>query len=411
MLTPIHRALGLPPGPFDVELLRQCTMAQVPETDQLDWKRSIYSSQDPKWREEAAKDIAAMANSDGGWIVFGVEDQNDRAFNIKPVNWIPREEQRLRQAAYTHIAPPITGLEFYAAAVDGGFVVAMRVSASPDRPHLSRRGADTFLAPQRNGAHTVFMSEREIERAYRLRFQGSLAREQEIASLFEETSHALDRENGACLVFVAVPATPRSGQEISEQIARRLYETPEPSHLFGALSQSLGAYDVSPGLRSWILRERGRQPRRTTMHADGTFTAIHRLGGWHLDGRSAPYYPAEPNHCMSKDVESSIAECFAHVRTIAKQIDVQGGYTARIGLVGRPEEPLYIRTTEGSGNYLLSADQQEPIRSFRNLTVGFDPLSSDHDLHQIVWATCLDFVNQGGVRYLKLIKEVPTEDH
>lgn len=262
-----------------------------------------------------------------------------------------------------------------------------------------------FLAPQRNGAHTVFMNEREIERAYRLRFQGALDREHDITALFEETSNALDRENGACLVFVAVPGTPRAGGELTEPHVRPLYDDIDPARLYGGRSPFSGAFDVKPGLRSWVLRDRGKRPRRVTLHTDGTFTAIQRLGGWDVGEQGAPYYPTEPNHCLSRDVESSVADNFALTRALAEHLDVQGGYTARVGLVGRPDEPLYIRTTEARSNYLLGAEHQEPITTFRNLTVGFDPLSSDQDMHQTVWETCLDIVNQGGVRYLKAIRD------
>lgn len=72
MFTPIHRALGLEAGNASIDLIQQAIDHGVEETSDLDWKQAVYNSRKPNWDEEAAKDIAAMANSGGGWIVFGI---------------------------------------------------------------------------------------------------------------------------------------------------------------------------------------------------------------------------------------------------------------------------------------------------------------------------------------------------
>jgi predicted HTH transcriptional regulator len=105
MFSPIHRALGVEPGDLTIDLLEQAVQAGVRESENLDWKESLYETQNPKWREEAAKDIAAMANSGGGWLVFGVRDEDDAAAGLSPVPWSGAEKQRLRQVAYAHIGP------------------------------------------------------------------------------------------------------------------------------------------------------------------------------------------------------------------------------------------------------------------------------------------------------------------
>ena len=79
MFTPLHRVLGLSPGPFDWALLQQAIAGGVREQADLDWKQSLYNTKSPTWRDEAAKDITAMANSGGGWIVFGVSEHDEQA--------------------------------------------------------------------------------------------------------------------------------------------------------------------------------------------------------------------------------------------------------------------------------------------------------------------------------------------
>ena len=77
MFTPIHRVLGLEPGNISINLFKQAVEHSVEETADLDWKQVAYDSRKPRWDEEAAKDIAAMANSGGGWIVFGIEGSSE----------------------------------------------------------------------------------------------------------------------------------------------------------------------------------------------------------------------------------------------------------------------------------------------------------------------------------------------
>ena len=175
MFTPIHRALGLEPGNISIDLLAKAVEHSVEETGDLDWKRVAYDSRRPGWDEEAAKDIAAMANSGGGWIVFGIEEDGDKnaASKIVPISWSATDQQRILRAAYAKIGPPVVGLDFHevpCGSEGGGSVVMMRVPDSADAPHFARKGDNAFVAPRRNGPHTVYMSDREIERGFRERF-------------------------------------------------------------------------------------------------------------------------------------------------------------------------------------------------------------------------------------------------
>lgn len=409
MVTPIHRALGIEPGDVTLDLVRQAVEGGVRETDDLDWKQALYHPRQPDWRDEAAKDIAAMANSGGGWIVFGVEDQDDAAVAITPVQWSGGEEQRLRQVAYAYIGPPVVGLTFAVLTLEGGSVVAMRVPDSAEAPHLARRGSDAFLAPRRNGAHTVFMSEREVERAYRTRFRTRADREEALEALYGETGRAATTQDGVCFVFVAMPVEPRTeAPPMTEEEARDVLDRVDSSPFYQGMSAAGRSGAYRRGLRRWVARVRSERGWRKTLHEDGTVTVAYRLGGWNVEDQGAPYSPqGEPNHCMAEHVEHVVVDGVGTVVRAARALAIEGGYTVRAGLVGRPGEPVYIRTTQGMTNLLLDVAYMEPIYDFHPVTVDLDPLTDSDALLRLVRDVCLDLVNQGGVRCLKAIYDPP----
>ena len=69
--TPLHRALGLPPSPLTDDVLNSAVEAGVVETDDLDWKSELPPAKSLS-QTDVPKDIATMANSGGGMIVYGV---------------------------------------------------------------------------------------------------------------------------------------------------------------------------------------------------------------------------------------------------------------------------------------------------------------------------------------------------
>lgn len=71
-------------------LVQEACVQRLVETEQLDWKRDLplpkgAGSNDQGVRErslELAKDIAAMANSRGGMLVYGVREESNQAVEV-----------------------------------------------------------------------------------------------------------------------------------------------------------------------------------------------------------------------------------------------------------------------------------------------------------------------------------------
>ena len=153
MFTPIQQALGLEPGKISIELIERAVEEGVQETVSLDWRAEYYDSLRPGWDDEVAKDIAAMANSGGGWIAFGVaeEKETSAASKLKPILRNLDEHQRILRTAYADIGRLFSYLNFSLA--------QRRLSSRHDASAGFSRGSgfackgnDAFIAPRRNGS-------------------------------------------------------------------------------------------------------------------------------------------------------------------------------------------------------------------------------------------------------------------
>jgi predicted HTH transcriptional regulator len=167
--TAIHRALGAGPAPLTDDLLGAAVDEGVIETSDLDWKSELPAMKGLPL-SDFPKDVAAMANSGGGVIVYGVREVQRAAFERVDVgDFSEAYERAIRSAAITAISPPVFGLNVSRLGAEGQRAVVVEVPASIDGPHLIYRN-ELFGAPVRNDSDTSWMKEREIEAMYRARF-------------------------------------------------------------------------------------------------------------------------------------------------------------------------------------------------------------------------------------------------
>lgn len=124
-------------------------------------------------------------------IVYGVaEDGNTSAAReITPLeDWNDPVQTKLLGYAYSLIQPPVHGLQFTPLGAEGeskAHVVVLQIPASFETPHFVMKD-DAIRAPRRYGPRTVFMSERDIEQAYRLRFEDRRNHERSLTELVDQ---------------------------------------------------------------------------------------------------------------------------------------------------------------------------------------------------------------------------------
>lgn len=415
MFTPIHRALGLEPGNLTLELIEKAIEAGLEETADFDMKRVVPDLKADKSKQEVAKDIAAMANSGGGWIIYGVgEGATGIAGSIHPCEWEAKEEQQMLTIAYTKIDPPVIGLDFNKISCgenpDEKYLVLMHIPDSADAPHFARAEKNNFSAPRRNGPHTNPMTYRDIERGFRERFQRSAEQEKTLQDYFEQATETLNPEEGVFLAIAAVPVTPKiSAAPVSEetmyQYANQMLN-PGFLHNFERTMHEIGFPpnpEVKKGYRRWLVRTNvnSKVQYRKYFCDDGSMLVSYQLG--HIKrGNKLFHDESKKNHCLSKHIEFVIADFMSLLRSYSQGHKVYGTYRIRAGLVGSSDSPITIRTMSNF-NEVLEESYSEPIKRFQPVSTFVDPLAPIEDILPPLRALALDIVNQGGIQNLQII--------
>lgn len=117
--------------------LSQICTEQWSETQTLEFK-SILPLNEEENRQEFRKDVCALANAEGGDLVFGISDKGGRAQAIHAITGcdVDPTKRRLRQILESKVEPRIHGIQIHACPIDaGGFVLVLRIPSSFESPH------------------------------------------------------------------------------------------------------------------------------------------------------------------------------------------------------------------------------------------------------------------------------------
>ncbi|MBX9691338.1 MAG: ATP-binding protein, partial [Cyanobacteria bacterium] len=104
---------------------------------------------------EFVSDIAAMANSEGGDIIFGVDDDT---LGLTPIaiDDLDQTKLRLQQFILTIIEPKLTGYDFQPIEVEKGkYILILRVLPSLIGPHQVTSGPPRFFMRHPGGKHPM----------------------------------------------------------------------------------------------------------------------------------------------------------------------------------------------------------------------------------------------------------------
>ena len=119
---------------------------QASEGMYLEFKREL-PARDAGARHEFLADISAFANSSGGDIIYGIdEDGEGRAAGIVPqIGNADEEARRIQDVLMNGIEPRVPGLQVQAVSVADGFILIIRVPQSWAGPHRVKTNQHFFI--------------------------------------------------------------------------------------------------------------------------------------------------------------------------------------------------------------------------------------------------------------------------
>jgi hypothetical protein len=401
--TPLHRALGLEPSTLTASMLKGAIDQQITEKTDLDWKEKLPESRNPRAPEEFAKDVAAMVNAGGGMIVFGMTENRETssAERLVPLDaWTDGIERKLRGWAYSLIQPPVHGLEFIPLTnEEGQTAVALIIPSSLETPHFAMKD-DALRAPRRYGAQTVFMSERDIEQAYRKRFNDRLSANRSLDDLQQRVMSGAVQRESVWLSAVARPTSPRPAYagRVKQTDAQQILASLMTRNPFLVQRQGLEKASLNPrsGYRSWRATDafQGRVEGIIDLHYDGSVGIAFEASNI-LDG---DFSRSSDVHVM--EAQSLSAHIIHLIQVTAQMLEVSGDYEISLTFSPPGENPMFIRTFEPVVNFMRSRDQLEPIHQFQRVRGILSAGASYEEALESVHELALDIMNQGGATAL-----------
>lgn len=413
MFTPLHRWLGREGEPMSIELLDDAVDAGLEEKADLDFKLTPPPTS-ALAQSDMAKDIAAMANSGGGMILFGVGDSQSRAADAPGVALeftIDTYLRDIRRVALNRISPPL--LEVLPMAFTDGdrHALAVLIPASEESPHLIFNN-DSFKAPYRNGPDTAWMSERMLEAAYRARFAASQAATTSLRELADRAIDGRAIAERAWMVAVAQPThSPIRRERLDRAVAAEIFVAAQKlsSDWTRPGVHPLEWLDLSnprPGLRRWIARfgRTGDSAQWRAAQAEvgdnGALTLVSAMGA----GRAGADINFDPHEFGSDRAEAFLADLFALMHHASPKTGV-AAYDLYVSVRFVGDEPILIRIPDRTlSGYYLDEENSIPIHGFVPVEAVVDTRVPVDSLLDQLRETALDVVNQGGAQHLHLIR-------
>ena len=137
------------------------------ETQTLEFK-AVLPKGDEEARQEFRKDVCAMANADGGDLVFGISEVSGCATAVLAITDATADaiKRRLQQILESKVEPRIHGIQFHACPIAaGGFVLVLRIPCSYEGPH--RFGPVTeHRFPIRNDSLTTDLTYEQLRNTF-----------------------------------------------------------------------------------------------------------------------------------------------------------------------------------------------------------------------------------------------------
>jgi hypothetical protein len=334
---------------------------RVSESFDLDFKATAYGSSD-RDRRDLCGDVAAMANSSGGVILLGVEEDEHAIATATPgVALGDHERNRMLQILASGVAPlpaldilPVTSADDDAR---GWWVLA--VPRSTRSPHAVLVN-DGFRFPVRNGTTIRYLSEPEVAAAYRRRDRHAGELTARLEDLVTGTLASVNRMHGPWVLIALVPEHP-GGLEISQRQLRQMQQQWASRDLFDISRSGAHFQWVRAGRGKYTVGD-GPYPNAESslphygyaeLHTDGTGSYAVELVDMADARRQNNRLPENPNADQMVSDEMVALSILTGLRRLASHArdstGAAGAAMVQVHLVPSPGRGVVVGHTRGFG--------------------------------------------------------------
>ena len=125
---------------YTFEDLKNLIQDQIEESINLDYKSAKSLDKSDTKKHEISKDISAFANSDGGIIIYGMQEENHKPKSIDFVDGELFNKEWLENVIDSNIQQKIQEIRIYPIRIDSDIkktVYVVKIPASSEAPHIS----------------------------------------------------------------------------------------------------------------------------------------------------------------------------------------------------------------------------------------------------------------------------------
>lgn len=282
---------------------RLAQLLDLPESDELDFKREPCGTGDSDKRDFAA-DVAAFANHAGGLIVIGIAEATPEApasLAPLPAGALDAEELRIRKIIASNCNPPIE-LQVVPVSVDAGGVLVVAIPPSPRSPHAVVVN-EALRYPVRDGSTKRYLSESEVADHYRSRFEIAQGQISRLLERHRSLVEQLPRSDRTWLTVALQPSRPGT-VEYTRELAADLRAFVEHK-VYGFPSwHGHASFYVRGGFRSYRFRDLDNDvhSRIGSLFLDGGGTVAH---AWDYRG-DGPEASTGPYRISDEDLVAAL---------------------------------------------------------------------------------------------------------
>jgi len=334
---------------------------QVSESETREYKQELPSGGDDDKRE-FLYDIASLANTRGGFLIFGITEKRDSsnkptgiAGGIAPLESanISAEVARLENMIRDGISPRLAGIISNVIAMPQGNVLVLSVPQSWSAPHMvTFKQVNKFYGRVSSGKY--LMSVDELRRAFS---QSGALRDSIIAfhrhrvALLKKKSGPLPLDTAPTMVMHLVPASAFNARSITStwkvSPERRLQmfcpTSSSPSHRYNA-----------DGLLKWVDMGNGNTTGYTQLFRNGIIEYVSACFSWNAQGT-----PDTSSAIFTTNLERDIADGYQDALKTYAELHITDPLFAIISLFGISGRRMYLGPRAIRSLPLIHSDEFE----------------------------------------------------